>query len=111
DFRNRSISQEISGNGTPALVTYDADQDLQDRLQHVVITYDLIRGRRVNVDGGWTDDSDEQMGGRLFTVNPTPVFALGNDPSMDRQWKGQVRFVAIYDRALTDAQIRENFDA
>jgi hypothetical protein len=111
DFRNRSISQEISGNGTPALVTYDADQDLQDRLQHVVITYDLIRGRRVNVDGRWTDDSDEQMAGRLFNWDPNHVFALGNEPSMDRQWKGQVRFVAIYDRALTDAQIRENFDA
>src|SRR5262245_64333487 len=61
DYRNRSISQEIGGNGTPALVTYDVDQDLQDRLQHVVITYDLIRGRRINVDGRWTDDSDEQM--------------------------------------------------
>jgi cytochrome c5 len=33
DFRNRTISPEISGNGTPALQTYDGDQDLQDRLR------------------------------------------------------------------------------
>jgi hypothetical protein len=111
DFRNRIISEEIGGNGTPALVTYDADQDLQDRLQHVVITYDLLRGRRIYVDGRWTDDVDAQMAGRLFNWDRNHIFALGNEISNDRQWEGQVRFVAVYDRALTDAQIRQNFDA
>ena len=107
DFRNRIIGT----NGTPALVTYDADQDLQDRLQHVVITYDLIRGRRIHVDGRWTDDVDEQPVGRLFNWDPNHFFALGNDISNDRQWQGQIRFVAVYDQALTEAQIRQNFDA
>jgi hypothetical protein len=111
DYRNRSISENIGGNGAPALVTYDADQDLQDTLQHVVITYDLIRGRRIHVDGRWTDDVDEQMAGRLFNWSPNYAFALGNEITLDRQWRGQVRFVAIYDHALTEAQIRQNYDA
>jgi hypothetical protein len=111
DFRNRSVSPNIGSNGTPALLTYDADQDLQDRLQHVVITYDLFRGRRIYVDGRWTDDVDEEMPGRLWNWSGGHVFALGNEPSLDRQWEGQVRFVAIYDHALTEAQIQQNFDA
>lgn len=111
NYRNRSLSPQIDGNGNPALQTYDADQDLQDRLQHVVITFDPFRGRRIYVDGKWTEDVDEEMPGRLWNWDPNHVFALGNETSNDRQWQGQVRFVAIYDRALTDAQIRQNFDA
>lgn len=111
EFRNRNISTEISGNGTPALVTYDADRDLQDRLQHVVMTYDQLQGRRIYVDGRWTDDVDPREPARLWNWSPTHVFALGNEPSNDRQWQGQVRFVAIYDEALTLDQIETNFDA
>ncbi len=111
DFRNRSLSPEIGGNGTPALQTYDADQDLQDRLQHVVMTYEPLRGRRIYVDGRWTDDTDEQQPGRLWNWDANHVFALGNEVTNDRQWEGQIRLVAIFDRALTDAQIRQNFDA
>ena len=113
NFRNRSVAPDINGGGNPALETYDADQDLQATLQHVVITYDAFRGRRIYVDGSWTDDVDEvQPPGRLWNWDRNFAFALGNDPNgEDRQWEGQVRLVAIYDRALTDAQIRQNFDA
>jgi hypothetical protein len=60
DFRNRSVLPAINDNGNPALVTYDVDRDLQATLQHVVITYDQYRGRRIFVDGVFTDDVDEQ---------------------------------------------------
>ena len=112
DFRNRGVSPDVSGNGTPSLITYDADQDLQDRLQHVVITYDALRGRRINVDGKWTEDVDPvSPPPRLWNWDRNFTFALGNEITQDRQWKGQVRFVAVYDRALTDAQIVQNFNA
>jgi hypothetical protein len=75
------------------------------------MTYDPFRGRRIYVDARWTDDADEQQPGRLWNWNESHVFALGNEPSNDRQWEGQIRLVAIFDRALTDAQIRRNFDA
>jgi hypothetical protein len=113
NFRNRSVAADIGGGGTPALETYDADQDLQATLQHVVITYDAFRGRRIYVDGRWTDDVDPvQPPGRLWNWDRNFPFALGNDPNgEDRQWEGQVRLIAIYDRALTDAQILQNFNA
>src|SRR5690606_10340237 len=36
---------------------------------------------------------------------------LGNDPSGQRQWKGVLRLVAVHNRALTLAQIQQNFAA
>ena len=111
DFRNRSVLPAINNNGNPALVTYDVDRDLQATLQHVVITYDQYRGRRIYVDGLFTDDVDEQGPGRLWNWDPNHTFVLGNEPSNDRLWLGKLQLVAVYNLALTQAQIEQNYDA
>ena len=108
-FRNRTTSATINNNGSPALITYDMDRDAQATLQHVVITYALGNGRRIYVDGRFTDDVD--------AISPMPMwnwandhsFILGNERTNDRQWKGKVQMVAIYDQALTPAQINQNY--
>jgi hypothetical protein len=111
DVRNRSVLPTVSGNGAPSLLTYPADQDLQATLQHVVVTYDQYRGRRIYVNGLFTDDLDEQGPGRLWNWNPNFSFVLGNVPSNDRLWLGKIQLVAVYDLALTQAQIDQNYDA
>ena len=111
DFRNRTINGEISNNGTPSLQTYDDDQDLQATLQHVVVTYDQFRGRRIYVNGRWTDDVDELEPDRLWNWNPAYRLVLGNETSNNRQWLGRIQLLAIYDAVLTDAQIQQNFNA
>jgi len=111
DYRNRSVLPTIDGNGRPALITYDVDRDLQATLQHVVATYDQYRGRRLYVNGVFTDDLDEQGPGRLWNWDPNHTFVLGNEPTNDRLWLGRIQLVAIYDMALTQAQIDQNFDA
>lgn len=111
DFRNRSMNGQISSNGTPSLQTYDMDEDLQATLQHVVITYDQFRGRRIYVNGVWTDDVDEIAADRLWNWSPSYRLVLGNETSNNRQWIGRIQLLAIYDNALTDAQIQQNFNA
>jgi hypothetical protein len=111
DFRNRSVEPEINGNGDPSLRTYDADQDLQATLQHVVLTYDQFRGRRIYVNGRFTDDVDELPPSRLWNWDANHQLVLANETSNNRQWVGRIQLVAIYDHALTEAQIRQNFDA
>ncbi len=111
DFRNRNFDVALSNNGTPSLQTYPADEDLQATLQHVVITYDQFRGRQIWVDGSWTDDLDEQPPGRLWNWDAEHSFVLGNERTDDRQWVGKIQLLAIYDHALTGAQIQQNFDA
>ncbi len=116
-MRNRSTNTDVGANGRPELA--NLDQDLQARLQHVVVTYDRYRGRRIYVDtrltrskaGEGDMDADNVAALPLWNWNPNFNLALGNEPSGDRQWKGQIRLLAIYKAVLTDEQIQQNFDA
>jgi len=108
DFYNRSGSSD--GNGEPFLTTLDTDEDLQATLQYVVATYDPINGRRIFVNGVFTDDTDPVAGSTLSDWDDTFAFVLGNEVSGNRQWQGVLRMVAIHNRALTETQILQNFD-
>ena len=103
--------RSINPQGGGALETYAADQDLQARLQHVVVTYDRYRGRRIYVDARWTDDLDEFAPEALWNWDPNRSLMLGNNQAGDQQWEGQIRLLAIYDRVIPQTQIQENFDA
>ncbi len=111
NFRNRSVNPEVNGNGSPALQTADADRDAQATLQHVVATYDPYRGRRIYVNGVFTDDVDEIEAFPLWNWSPSHRIVMGNEVSNDRQWQGAIRLAAIYRYALTEAQILQNFAA
>jgi hypothetical protein len=98
-------------NGAPALLTRDADRDAQASLQHVVLTYDPVNGRRLYVNGNFTGDMDPRGGGTFADWDDAFALVLGNETSNNRQWQGVLRFVAVHSRALTLAQIQQNFAA
>jgi hypothetical protein len=102
---------KTTSNGTPVLLTNAADMDAQAALQHVVLTYSPIEGRRLYVNGEWTRDEDAQGGGSLSDWDDTFALVLGNETSTNRQWEGVIRLVAIHNRALTPSQIAQNFEA
>ncbi len=104
-------SSQTDGNGMPALSTNDDDEDLQATLQHVVTTYDPVNGGRIYVNGVYTDDVDMSGGGSLADWDDSFAFVVGNEVSGDRLWQGSVRFVSVHNRALTETQIQQNFDA
>ncbi len=108
-FRNRSIEPTVNANGDPSLMTADADEDLQANLQHVVITYDRISGRRIFVNGAFTDDADPVPPALLLNWDQNFSFVVGNEVSNNRIWRGIVKFVAIYEDVLTPAQITQNY--
>ncbi len=109
DFYNRSGTTDA--NGEPALSTAAADEDLQATLQHVVVNYDPVNGRRIYVNGVFTGDIDPVSGDTLADWDDSFAFVLGNEVSGDRQWQGVIRMVAIHSRALSEAQIQQNLDA
>jgi Concanavalin A-like lectin/glucanases superfamily len=109
DFYNRSTGTDTAGD--PKLTTAAADEDLQATLQHVVATYDPIRGRRIYVNGVFTGDADPAPAGAISDWDDTFAFVLGNEVSGDRQFQGVFRLVAVYNRVLTDPQIQTNFQA
>ncbi len=111
NFRSRFINPEIGPNGTPALQTADADQDLQATLQHVVVTYDQYQGRRIYVNGAWTEDMDELLPSRLWTWDPDFQFVLGQETNGSREWEGQIRFVSIFPFVMPEEHIVQNYNA
>jgi len=107
--RNRSVNPDVNANGDPTFSTADADEDLQATLQHVVLTYDQANGRRIFVNGVFTDDVDEVPADLLLNWQSDYTFALGNEVTDNRIWRGIVKFVAIYEDILTPEQIMQNY--
>lgn len=109
-YQAMTRSSETDANGTPALLTRAADEDAQASLQHVVLTYDPVNGQRIYVNGAYTGDTDGS-GGSLGDWDDSFALVLGNDPSGVRQWTGVLRLVSVHNRALTQPQIQQNFEA
>ncbi|HEY1314425.1 MAG TPA: LamG domain-containing protein [Steroidobacteraceae bacterium] len=109
DFMLRSSNSVL--NGTPQLKTPDAALLLQASLQHVVLTYDPVNGRQIYVNGVNANVPDPQKGGTISNWDNTFALVLGNEVSGDRSWQGLIKFVAIHSRALSAAQVMQNFNA
>ncbi len=109
DFMHRSSTTDA--NGEPVHSTLDGDRDVQASEQHVVITFDPTNGRRIYVNGVFTDDLDETASGTLNDWDDSYALVLGSEASGAYPWAGKVRLLAIHNRALTASQIQQNFDA
>ncbi|HWN06640.1 MAG TPA: LamG domain-containing protein [Steroidobacteraceae bacterium] len=109
DYLNRATTTD--GNGAPMLSTPAADEVLQATLQHVVATYSAVDGRRIYVNGELHSEADPAPAGLFTDWNDTFALVVGNEVSNDRTWQGVVRMVVIHNRALTQGQITQNFDA
>ena len=110
DFQLRS-SNSTGLNGMPQLQTPDATMALQAALQHVVLTYDPINGRQIYVNGVNQNIPDPQKGGTLSNWDNTFALVLGSEVSGDNAFQGEIKFLAIHQRALTAAQVMQNFNA
>jgi hypothetical protein len=109
DFILRNSNSDL--NGMPQLKTPDAALLLQASLQHVVLTYDPINGRQIYVNGVNANVPDPQKGGTISNWDNTFALVLGNEVSGDRSWQGLIKFVAIHNRAMSAAQVLQNFNA
>jgi hypothetical protein len=110
DFQLRS-SNSTGLNGMPQTQTPDATMALQAALQHVVLTYDPINGRQIFVNGVNQNIADPQKGGTISNWDSTFALVLGSEVSGDNAFQGEVKFLAIHQRALTAAQVMQNFNA
>jgi hypothetical protein len=49
--------------------------------------------------------------GDLSNWDPSHRLVVGNEASLDRQWNGTVTLVAVYNRALSAAEVKRNVEA
>jgi hypothetical protein len=110
-YEGLTRSSVTDTNGMPPLVTSTANGAAQAALQHIVLTYDPVNGQKLYVNGLFTGDMDPSKGGSFANWDSTFALVLGNETTSQRQWQGVIKFVAIHNRALTQAQIQQNFAA
>jgi len=108
-YEARTRSSTTDNNGAPALLT--SGTFAQASLQHIVLTYDAVNGQQIYVNGSYTGDADPGKGGTLGNWDSTFALVLGNETTGHRQWQGVIKFAAIHSRALTAAQVQQNFAA
>lgn len=107
---NRSTATEDNNAGMPALATDDDAELAQATLQHLVVTYDPVEGRRIYVNGEFSGDLDESGGGLLNNWSESFAVVLGNTTANTNPWAGAMRMAAVYNRALDEEQIFQNFE-
>jgi Concanavalin A-like lectin/glucanases superfamily len=109
DFMLRTSTTALTG--LPQVQTPNAAMALQASLQHVVLTYDAVNGRQIYVNGALVPVPDPQKGGTISNWDSTFALVLGNEVSGDRSWQGLIKFVAVHSRAMTPAQVMQNYNA
>jgi hypothetical protein len=106
DYRGRARSSVSNANGDPALD--GAAPDVATSLQHVVLTFDPAVGRKLYVNG--MVSAQENAPATLAWTNDQ-LFVIGNEVTNDRLWRGTFELVAIHKKALSTAEVQQNFAA
>ena len=79
-------------------------------LQHVVYTRDIDGAARIYVDG--VLQSSRTIAGQMLGAwDATFGLVLANEMTGQRPWLGRFYLVAIYERAITQAEVTQNFEA
>ena len=105
DARLRTTTTD--SNGRPSLTSPVGS--LTTDLTHVVYTRNSSSTATIYIDG--SADTNKTVGGNFSNWKDSYLLALGNELTNDRPWLGELHLVAIFDRALTQAEIKQNFAA
>lgn len=98
----RFRTTETNENGMPGLSSANSSVTL--RPMHVVYTRNAAGRAVLSING--VEQAAENIAGDLSNWDADFRLALGNEFSNDRPWQGVFHLVAIYNRALTQGEIR-----
>ena len=104
------LHRSSTSDQNTVFATADADERLQASLQHVVVTFAPGQGRKIYVNGQFTGDVDPDEAGNFSEWDNSFAFVLGNETDGKSLWQGTIRMVAIHNRALSEAQVSQNFE-
>ncbi|MGH1486822.1 MAG: LamG domain-containing protein [Cellvibrionaceae bacterium] len=109
DYEYWALSGGSPGDDSDAI---DLVQDdiLQATLQHVAVTYSATGGRSVYVNGELVSEVDPSPAGNFNNWDRNYAFVVGNEVTNEYPWMGSIRLLAIHDVALSETQIKTNFD-
>lgn len=91
------------------LTVQSPGESLKPRLTHLVYTRDAGGTGRLYLDG--VERASDTLAGDCSRWNPNYPLVLAGERTDDHHFRGEYRQVAIYDRALTSAEISARFQA
>lgn len=104
EYISRLRTTATNNQGTPDLTT--ANGPVSTGLQHLVFTRDANGVWNLYIDGAI--EASGVRGGNLSNWDTGYEFALVNELTNDRAWLGEMHLVAVYDQALTSAEVQQN---
>jgi hypothetical protein len=105
DVRLRTTATDQYGN--PSLSSPSGS--LTTDLTHVVYTRDVTGTTKIYLDGSLATSGS--VSGDFSAWNDSYWLGLGNEPTGDRPWLGELYLVAVYGRALNQVEVQKNFSA
>lgn len=106
-FDVRLRTERTSENGLPSLSS--PRQSARPVLTHVVYTRAASGQAVIYTNGEPTEQ--KKVPGQLQNWDRGFQLALGDELSGGRPWRGELHLVAIYSKALSAEQVRQNFEA
>jgi len=106
--RLRTNSSATTNNGTPTVYSSGTEVDINE-IQHVVYTRQSNGTERIYVNGVVKYTGNRP--GNFSNWDNSMQFALVNELTQDRTWRGDMYLVAVYNRALNTGQVNQNYDA
>ena len=104
-FEVRLRTTRTSTNGIPSLPT--PARTAATNLTHIVFVRDKSGATRVYVNGKQVATGNAK--GDLSNWDSSFGLAIANELSTDRPWLGTLHLVAVYSRALNQAEVLQNF--
>jgi uncharacterized repeat protein (TIGR01451 family)/uncharacterized repeat protein (TIGR02543 family) len=106
-YNTRLRTTETNGNGIPSLT---AGAVTTGEASHIVYTRDASGVARLYVNGVEVGSRDD-ISGDFSNWDEGFRFGLANEFGAARAWLGELHLVAIYSRALSQADVIQNFEA
>ena len=107
-FILRTRTSNTTSNGMPNFDT-PSGSVTAGQLQHVVATRDASGNEKIYINGELV--AQQVRSGDLNNWDPNYKLALGNEIGAERPWLGAFHLVALYDEALSDAEVLGNYNA
>ncbi|MGE0375782.1 MAG: DUF1549 domain-containing protein, partial [Planctomycetaceae bacterium] len=107
-FDVRLRTSETSENGLPSTASPPGSVR-SGELTHVVYARDPSGAVRIFING--SQAATAQVAGDFAKWRADDRLLLANEMTGNRPWKGELHLVAVYSRALTDDEIRQNHSA
>jgi hypothetical protein len=105
--RFRAEGQTDWDNGSPTIYTPAGTATVA--LTHVVHTHSASGAEVIYVDG--VESETFTRTGGLSQWDASYPIVVANEATNDRAWLGELHLIAVYDRALSAAEVEQNFTA